>query len=161
MNNTAPASDPMRLDGLTPQQLLDEIRQIMSQFSQEVPGRRRTWPDSLKARVLALGRLGVPPSKIAQLSGVSRASVFAWCRSLPKRPRGEPERKKISGFVQLPAPDAGPVQSLDSSRPVVRLDSKKSSPSTGPSVTVRLPSGVEVIGLASIADIIALCREAG
>jgi hypothetical protein len=95
------ATDPKQLDGLTPQQLVSQIREISEQYQREVPGQRRHWPESIRSRILALGRLGVPESKIGDLTGIPRATVFLWCRSLPRtasRKRGRPSAGK---FVQV------------------------------------------------------------
>jgi hypothetical protein len=104
-----------RLDGLTPHQLVAEIRQISEQYEQEVPGGRRRWPESIRSRVLALGRLGVSPSKIAGLTGISRATVFLWCRNLSG---GRVRRSARSSFVQLPV---SPTVEQTSLSPTVRL----------------------------------------
>lgn len=104
-----------QLDGLTPQQLVAEIQQISAQYEQEVPGGRRRWPESIRSRVLALGRLGVPPSKIAGLTGISRATVFLWCRKLSI---GRARRSPRSDFVQLPVSPTVEQMSLS---PTVRL----------------------------------------
>ena len=64
MKNLDP-NDPKRLDGLTPQQLLEEISQIAAQYLKEVPSNGRVaWPESIRARILALARLGVPRKKL-------------------------------------------------------------------------------------------------
>lgn len=69
-------NDPKRLDGLTPQQLIEEIGQIATQYLKEVPSNGRVaWPESIRARVLALARLGVPRKKIAELTPVPAATA--------------------------------------------------------------------------------------
>ncbi len=95
------ASDPKQLDGLTPQHLVSQIKEISEQYLHEVPGKRRHWPESIKSRVLALRRLGAAESKISDLTGIPRATVFLWCRSLTRaasRKRGRPPTGK---FVQV------------------------------------------------------------
>ena len=95
-------NDAKQLDGLTPHQLVSEIRQISSQYEQEVPGGRRRWPESIRSRVLALGRLGVAPSKVGDLTGIPRATVFLWFRALPGRARAR--KRTLAGggeFIQV------------------------------------------------------------
>ena len=53
-----------KLDDLTPHQLIQEVKEIADQYSQEVSSSRRTWPKSIRERVLALARLGVPCVRI-------------------------------------------------------------------------------------------------
>lgn len=92
---------PQRLDGLTPQQLVSEILEISAQYEKEVPGGRRRWPESIRSRVLALGRLGVTPSQTSELTKISRATVYLWCRKLPTR-RARGSARPNAEFVQLP-----------------------------------------------------------
>jgi hypothetical protein len=95
------ASDPKQLDGLTPQHLLAQIKEIFEQYQREVPGKRRHWPESIKSRVLALRRLGVAESKISDLAGIPRATVFLWCRSLPRTASRKRGRTPAGNFVQV------------------------------------------------------------
>lgn len=118
-----------RLDGLTPQQLVAEIQQIAAQYEQEVPGRRRRWPESIRSRVLALGRLGVTPTKIAGLTDISRATVFLWCRKLPRRTRAESKCEPNASFIEL------------RKSPTVRQDA--GSPTVGQCLSNRISKPIE------------------
>jgi hypothetical protein len=72
------SNDPKRLDGLTPQQILEEIRQISTQYLKEVPSNGRVaWPESIRARILALARLGVPRKKNCGVDSSSRSHDFS------------------------------------------------------------------------------------
>ena len=122
-----------RLDGLTPQQLVAEIRQISVQYEQEVPGRRRRWPESVRCRVLALGRLGVSPTKISELTAISRATIFLWCSKLPGGGRRQGPRGP--DFVQLPV---GPTVGHVSGSPTVGLTSYHREE---PRVSLTAPNG--------------------
>jgi hypothetical protein len=74
----------IRLDGLTPHQLIDEIRQIREQYLPEVgSGSRVSWPESIRSRVLALARLGVARKRIAELTEIPAATIFLWTRGFP------------------------------------------------------------------------------
>jgi hypothetical protein len=95
-------ADSKRLDGLAPQQLIAEIQQIAAQYEEEVPGKRRHWPESIRNRVLALGRLGVTPSKVASLTPVPKTTLFLWYKQLPnrrpaRRTKGQGEFIQVSG----------------------------------------------------------------
>lgn len=142
---------PEKLDGLTPHQLINEIRQIAEQYAREVKTARRTWPESLRLRVLALGRLGVPKQRISKLCGIPAATVFFWCKGLPQR------RSR-----SMPASDAAPTTAL--APRFVRLpetDTRKLTPTVGMGVpqqkadpgsahsnlSLCLPGGIEIRGL--------------
>lgn len=60
------------------QEILDELRQICSQYSKEVPGRRRPWPKSIKDRVIALRRARISFIKISEISGISLQTMYSW-----------------------------------------------------------------------------------
>jgi hypothetical protein len=94
-------NSPKQLDGLTPQQLVAEIQQVSAQYEREVPGGRRHWPESIRCRVHALLRLGVAPSKIADLTDIPRATVFLWSRKVPGRTRAPRRTVAPSGFIQV------------------------------------------------------------
>ena len=121
-----------RLDGLTPQQLVAEIRQVALQYEQEVPGKRRRWPESIRSRVLALGRMGVTPTKIAGLTNISRATVFLWCRKLPRR-----TQNKGAGFIEV---QPSPTVRLKTVSPTVRP--MESNPTVRPSPAGDLESRI-------------------
>ena len=139
------------LDKLTPRQLIDEVKQIVVQYNQEVTTARRTWPKSVRNRVLALARHGVPRAMIGRDCGIPVATVFLWCRRIPGRKKSincgskSIEVTPKSHFLALPKPD----NSL-------------------PNLTVRvelqmlLPGGFEVRGLTSMDQVLALyqgCRS--
>jgi len=166
MNPVLASSDHLHYDGLTPHQLVQEILQIIEQFSVEVPGRRRSWPQSVRGRVAALDRLGVLRSKISDLTGLSRATVFFWCRGQVARKPGRPSGIRGHRFIQLPAKTA---QALDVDCPVQRPDSKlpdpelPQPPAPDPVLSCGLrlcfSNGSAIEGIASIADAILLYRE--
>ena len=148
-------SDAKALDSLTPHQLLDEIRQLREQYVREVPGGRRSWPESIRARVLALGRLGVPVAKVAGATGISRATVFLWCQGGPPRKRGRPPGQGAR-FIELEPPAA---QSNRQTSPVVRLDSgtaTRIATEATRELRLRLPNGYEFMGLQSVQDAVSL-----
>ena len=160
------SNDPKWLDGLTPQQLLEELGQIANQYLKEVPSNGRVaWPESIRARILALARLGVPRKKIAELTPVPAATIFLWCKGMPgNRVRGRPAvgsntvavipHRAGGSFIELPS---------DSKRSVVGLESKRTFKDTVPDGTaglrIRTPQGFELAGLNSIEEMISVYRE--
>lgn len=162
MANDDSAKIAKQLDGLTPHQIVDEIRQIAEQFRAEmIPGARMSWPESIRVRVLALVRLGITGKKISELTGIPKATVFLWGKHVPTRRRRwhDPHTAGTtlpattsSRFIELPS---------DEPRTVVRLDSKRSLKATAASsaICLRTPQGFEFSGLARLADAVALFRE--
>ena len=136
------------LDDLTPHQLVDEIKQITEQYSREVSTSRRTWPKSVRERVLALARLGVPRSRIAKLCALPSATVFNWCRPVPrKKPRPEPR------FLALPV-----RSEVSHSNATVGIGDSSTTPTVVTGIQLLLPGGIEVHGLTSVEQVLALYR---
>ena len=129
---------PEKLDELTPHQLIVEIKQIAEQYNFEVTAARRTWPKSIRERVLALERLGIARQKIARLCGIPAATVFLWCRTI--RAGKKPKTGDAPQFLQI----AGSV--MNSSNPTVRI-TDQSVVSTDIGLRLLLPGGFEVHGL--------------
>ncbi len=174
MKNLDP-NDPKRLDGLTPQQIIEEIRQIATQYLKEFPSNGRvTWPESIRARVLALARLGVRRKKIAALTPIPAATIFLWCKgiqgsNLRRRPsQNDIQSDKITGEETLPwIPQAehGSFIALPHvpKRSVVGLESQRTLRDTAesfkPGLRIRTPEGFEILGLNSLADLVSVYRE--
>jgi hypothetical protein len=155
---------PHALEDLTPQQLVAEIRQISSQYQSEVSTKRRTWPASIRDRVMALKRQGVNPYRIAELSSVPYTTILCWSgRSKPKR---KARVSKSCGSVAA-------TTNSDGGRflPVLATENMTTEPTTVVPTTVRptavvgltvvLPGGLEVRGLASVAQVAELYRSLG
>jgi len=62
----------------TRDQVVDEIRQLCNQYRNEVPSRRRTWPRSIKERVLQLLQLELSADEVASLSGIPAPTIYSW-----------------------------------------------------------------------------------
>lgn len=58
--------------------LFEELSQLIYQYKNEVPGRRRAWPVSIKERVAELRRSGVTFMVISKKSGISIATLYSW-----------------------------------------------------------------------------------
>lgn len=59
-------------------QLLDELKQICTQYQSEVPTKRRPWPESIRRRILKLKRLGLPFHSIATETGIPAMILYSW-----------------------------------------------------------------------------------
>ena len=141
-----------QLDALTPHQLIAEILQIVEQYEAAVPGTRRSWPESVRARILALGRLGIPKARISELTGIPTATVFLWCEGLPRA-----SRKARGHFVELPAPPQ-----LSRTVPTVGIltvgiPTAAAVPGSG--LRLCAPDGFSFEGLSSVDECARLYRE--
>lgn len=58
--------------------LMDEVRQLRTQYVNEVGSGRRVWPRSIKARILELEQVGIPPKIIAAKTGVPSETIASW-----------------------------------------------------------------------------------
>lgn len=67
-------------------QILDEVRQLCSQYAAEVPSKRRTWPKSIKERVLQLLQMEIPCEEIGSRSGIPVATIYSWKMVMKKEP---------------------------------------------------------------------------
>ena len=150
---------PEKLDELTPHQLIAEIRQIAAQYSAEVPGTRRNWPESIRARILALGRLGIPKKRIADLTGIPAATVFLWCRGLPRS-----AKRKSGRFIEL-GTESNPTVRIHGVSPTVGMNSLRTplAPVTPvaprfPGLALRAPDGFSFEGLPSVDECVRLYR---
>jgi len=144
MTKTAESS----LDDLTPHQLVDEIKQITEQYSREVTTSRRTWPRSVRERVLALARMGVPRSRIAKLCALPSATVFNWCRPVSVK-----KLRPQSRFLALPV-----QPEVSHSSATVGIGNSSSIPTVVTGIQLLLPGGIEVRGLTSVDQVLALYR---
>jgi hypothetical protein len=164
-------SSAQKLDDLSPHQLIDEVKQITEQYSREVNTARRTWPRSVKDRVLALSRLGVPGSRIAVECGIPSATVFSWCGSKKGKPKAgavgpaQPQPPaKISGVTFAKRARFLALKKSDTavSIPTVGMElGIEIPPGTIPvslGFQILLPGGVEVRGLTSVDQVLALYR---
>lgn len=73
--------------------LMEEIRDLRSQYVAEVGKGRRVWPRSIKERVTALDEMGVPAKQVSQNSGVGYATILQW--------RFKRRRKQSANFHEL------------------------------------------------------------
>ncbi len=59
-------------------QIVDELRQACCKCLNEVPSLRRTWPKSIKERVLRLVELGLSCEDVSRAAGISAATIYGW-----------------------------------------------------------------------------------
>lgn len=59
-------------------EILDEISHLLEQYRQEVPSRRRPWPESIKRRALELSELGLNYTQIAERTGLPYYTLLKW-----------------------------------------------------------------------------------
>lgn len=142
---------PEKLDELTPHQLIAEIRQIAAQYAAEVPGTRRNWPESIRSRILAMGRLGIPKKRISDLTGIPAATIFLWCRGLPRC-----NKNRGGKFIELDSKIDPTVGTQKISPTVESNPSRTLTPSVNPTApnstgfTLRTPGGFSFEGFTSV-----------
>lgn len=141
-----------QLDGQTPQQLIAEIRELSEQYRREVSTARRTWPKSIRERVLALYRLGINCFRIARLTGVPEPTVTSWCK--PRRPLRRTRAKNDSRGQFLEVIRDSQIPTVGTGDPPIQADLGVLE------VVVSFPSGLTIRGLKT-ADLIELCRCLG
>ena len=149
-----------KLDELTPHQLIDEVRQIAEQYRREVTTARRTWPKSIKDRVLALARLGVPCSRIGKECGIPIATIFLWCKQISGRKRrvqNAVEPRKASNAARFLAL-AQPAICNSNLAVGVQVESPQIYLGDAIGLQIFLPGGIEVRGLTSVDQVVALYR---
>jgi hypothetical protein len=90
------------------EELYSEIEQMLSQYREEVPGRRRAWPKSIQNAVRELHRLGLNWSEISKQTKIPYHTVLQWRVSKPKASFNElkiipsPSHSKILSSKSVP-----------------------------------------------------------
>jgi hypothetical protein len=141
------------LEDLTPHQLVSEIQEILVQYRVEVSTKRRTWPASIRDRIVALRKQGVSPYRISELSGVPYTTVVSWFG------RPKPKSKERGRFLPVVQGGIRPAPSTDSRVTTVRPTMVAQTTVVG--LTVVLPGGFEVRGLSNLEQIAELYRSIG
>ena len=108
-------------------ELFIEINQLLTQYRQEVPGRRRAWPESIKSRVVQLRSLGVKFAQISERTTIPYHTVLQW-------------RSKSTDFTPVKIVNRRQREIV----PTVTVKDPK--PDLG-TVTVTTPSGIRVEGV--------------
>jgi hypothetical protein len=118
-------------------EIIDELRQLCTQYLSEVPSRRRVWPKSIKQRVHELRRASVSCDQISQLTGIPVATLYGW-----KMP---PE----NGFLPVKVVEkltAAPIVEIPPNHKQKRGYKRTREHST-PTIIVIAPNGIRLEGL--------------
>jgi hypothetical protein len=127
------------------EQLVSEVRQLSSQYLNEVPSRRRAWPRSIKERVLQLLQLELSCEDVATLTGIPSPTIYSW---KPKSQSVESTFLPIQVVAEPPS-SVRPIEPRKRGR-------KKGSPT----IIVIAPNGTRFEGL-DLKSALALGREIG
>lgn len=119
-------------------QIVNELRELCTQYAAEVPSRRRTWPKSIKERVLQLSQSELSCERIAGLCGISAATIYGWKAAAGRAP--------APTFlpVQIVEKKVEPVAVRPESRPRAR---RRSRAKPTPTIIVIAPNGLRFEGL--------------
>lgn len=113
--------------------LIDEIRQLKTQYVAEVGQGRRVWPRSIKERIIRLDQLGLSSKIIADKTGVPNETIASWRHKVRhglnknfhilsvQSSTSLPELSK-SVTVTVPVPDdkiPSPLVALESKTPII------------------------------------------
>lgn len=114
-------------------EIISEIKQLHEQYRQEVPGRRRPWPESIKRRALELCALGVNCTQVSKETGLPYFTVLKW------------KREKGAGFsmVKVVAKRKPEVATVT----VAKSATEAVLPAAVATVTVAMPGGVRIEGV--------------
>jgi hypothetical protein len=77
------------------QTIISEIIQINSQYDQEVERSFKSWPKSIRDRVVELLKRGMRPREISEVTKIPYHTVLRW------RLKKGPPRKRRQGFKEL------------------------------------------------------------
>jgi hypothetical protein len=123
--------------------LLDEIKQISQQYQQQVPGRRKAWPNAIKQRVIALKDLGLSFKAISEQTGLPYFTVLGWRETRGTFRQVSPSQEIVTATVTVPTCPLIPATVIPTA-----------------TVTVATPEGYRIEGL-SISQLIELLRGMG
>lgn len=73
-----------QINSVSVEELYNEIREIYCQYKLEVPNGRRTWPVSIKSRILELWKLGVSTNEIASKTELPAQTMYSWRQNRKK-----------------------------------------------------------------------------
>lgn len=123
-------------------QLLEELRQICSQYKSEVPSRRRPWPRSIKTRIEQLKGMGISYHRISKETCIPIMTMYSWRKTrnagsfLPVRVSGESRSPEVIGdrtstvTVKIPSKPGPKIRRIST-------------------VTVTTPDGIKIEGLST------------
>lgn len=118
--------------------LIDEIKQISSQYHAEVGRGRKAWPQSIKDRVTELLKDGMKAPEVAAATGIAYFTVLRW---RPEGSRGAPRGRYASKFKELPVVVAKNIGTVTGPQ---NLNQKVVT------VTVTTPKGYQIKGTVDV-----------
>lgn len=127
-------------------QIVDELRQLCVQYQNEVPSRRRTWPRSIKERVLQLLQLELSCEEVAGLTGIPAPTIYSW---KPRTENPEPGFLPVQVVAEKILPERRPA-----------APRKRERKRTTPTIIVIAPNGTRFEGL-DLKSALAVARETG
>lgn len=119
-------------------ELLDEVRQLVTQYRQEVPGSRKAWPRSIKERVIELVGLGVSSAETARLTGISYYTIIYWVEKMPA---------KFHSVRIVPAKSSATVTVAKRRGKKLLVGCRDNEVQQTVTVTVAPPSGIRIEGV--------------
>lgn len=125
-------------------QLISEIREIKSQYEGEVSGARKTWPRSVRTRVMALAKADISTKEIHQLTDIPKATIDLWKR----KSKNQTEPVTV---MQLTEPLGGSFRELTVRQANGEVESKQRD------WVVTLPGNIQIRGM-DVESLIQLCR---
>jgi hypothetical protein len=125
--------------------LMDEVRQLRTQYVNEVGSGRRVWPRSIKTRILELEQVGIPPKIIAAKTGVPSETIASW--------RFHRRHGVDKGFHALAVKSALPEIAKSGTVTVTTNKMSKNSDS----ILVTLPDGLRIESVNVNAIVTILC----
>jgi transposase-like protein len=127
--------------------ILEDVRQLITQYCREVPGGRRAWPESVKVRVVKLFSLGMPLAEISRRSELSYHTILSWV-PVEDRGRYRARQRKVAGPDGHFAPVAirerqaiATVTVANHPKNIVPISARNVT------VTVTLPDGIRIEGV--------------
>jgi transposase-like protein len=131
------------METLNPNQIFNEVRELVNQYQAEVPSKRRTWPRSIKERVLQLLQLE-SCEEISRKTGIPSPTIYSWTARLRSEAKFLP--------VQVVEEKSNPV--VPRTIPRKRERHKKVTPT----IIVISPNGIRFEGL-DIESSLRIARE--
>jgi len=130
--------------------VIEEIRQLITQYNREVPSGRRAWPESIKARVAKLCILGMTPKRISEHTELSYYTILGW---VPEELRRRYRTRQQSSASEGSPGHFAPVAIREKSAIATVTVAKNSSGLAlqplvaNATVTVTLPDGIRIEGV--------------
>lgn len=121
--------------------LVSEIAQVLEQYRQEVPGRRRPLPESVKSRVSELHKLGCKSAEVSRRTGIPYFTILQWHRK--QKSAGFEVVKVVKSRSAVISRKVGPTRG-----PIQRSKNVDTvTESTFSTVTIMLPNGTRIEGV--------------